>query len=108
MLRQSSQPKILTISSQMASFARPKSSQIAYWPSKAAVNKVMQGLAVALRPEGVPVAVINPGWVRTDMGGARAEEDPNMVAQGILAVMDRLTLEDTGKFFRFTGEEFAY
>ena len=42
------------------------------------------------------------------MGGAHAEEDPNMVAQGILAVMDRLTLEDTGKFFRFTGEEFAY
>ena len=60
-LRQSSQPKILTISSQMASFARPKSSQIAYRASKAAVNKVMQGLAVALRPEGVPVAVINPG-----------------------------------------------
>jgi len=107
-LRRSKQPRILTVSSQMASFARPKSSQIAYRASKAAVNKVMQGLAVELRPEGIPVAVINPGWVRTDMGGPRADEDPKDVAQGILTIMDRLTIEDTGKFFRFTGEEFAY
>lgn len=107
-LRQSDRPRILTISSQMASFARPKSSQIAYRASKAAVNKVMQGLAVELKPEGIPVAVINPGWVRTDMGGPEAEEDATEVARGILSISDRLTLENTGKFFRFTGEEFAY
>ncbi|MCK0119749.1 SDR family NAD(P)-dependent oxidoreductase [Loktanella sp. F6476L] len=107
-LRKSEQPRILTISSQMASFATPKSNQIAYRASKAAVNKVMQGLAVELEPEGIPVVVINPGWVRTDMGGAGADEDPNDVAQGILAIMERLTIEDTGKFLRFTGEEFAY
>lgn len=92
----------------MASFATPKSNQIAYRASKAAVNKVMQGLAVELEPEGIPVVVINPGWVRTDMGGAGADEDPNDVAQGILAIMERLTIEDTGKFLRFTGEEFPY
>lgn len=107
-LRQSGDPKILTVSSQMASFSRPKSSQIAYRASKAAVNKVMQGLAVALKPEGIPVAVVNPGWVRTDMGGPEAEEDPGDVARGILHIADRLSLEDTGKFFRFTGEEFPF
>lgn len=107
-LRQSERPRILTISSQMASFSRPKSSQIAYRASKAAVNKVMQGLAVELRPEGIPVAVINPGWVRTDMGGPDAEEDPRNVARGVLDIAMRLTLDETGKFFRFTGEEFPY
>ena len=35
-------------------------------------------------------------------------EDPREVAAGILAVADRLTIADTGKFFRFTGEERAF
>lgn len=101
----SAAPKILTVSSQMASMGYRKSDRIAYRASKAAVNKVMQGLATALEPDGIPVALVDPGWVRTDMGGAEAEEDPDDVAAGILAVADRLTIKDTGKFFRFTGEQ---
>jgi len=68
----------------------------------------MQGLAVELKLEGIPVAVINPGWVRTDMGGPDAEEYPSDVARGILQIAERLELKDSGKFFRFTREEFAY
>ena len=107
-LRESKAPRILTISSQMASFSLPKSNQIAYRASKAAVNKVMQGLAIDLAPEGIAVAMINPGWVRTDMGGAHADEDVDDVARAILAIADRLTVADTGKFYRFTGEEFPF
>ncbi len=107
-LRDSAAPKILTISSQMAWMGYRKADRIAYRASKAAVNKVMQGLATALEPEGIPVALIDPGWVRTDMGGPEAEEDPAEVANGILAIAERLTLKDTGKFFRFTGEERAF
>ncbi|WP_210205903.1 hypothetical protein [Hoeflea marina] len=47
------------------SYAR--SDRIASPASKAAVNKVMQGLAVDLKPTGV--ALVHPGWVSTDMGG---------------------------------------
>lgn len=104
-LRQSDAPKILTISSQMAWMGYRKSDRIAYRASKAAVNKVMQGLATALESEGIVVALVDPGWVRTDMGGADAEEDPAVVARGILDLALRLTIGDTGKFFRFTGEE---
>ncbi|UWQ16779.1 SDR family NAD(P)-dependent oxidoreductase [Jannaschia sp. M317] len=104
-LRESAAPKILTISSQMAWMGYRKADRIAYRASKAAVNKVMQGLATALEPEGIPVALVDPGWVRTDMGGAAADEDPDEVAKGILAIAERLTIQDTGKFFRFTGEE---
>ena len=107
-LRESAAPKILTISSQMAWMGYRKADRIAYRASKAAVNKVMQGLATALEPEGIPVALIDPGWVRTDMGGVEAEEDPDEVAKGILAIAERLTIQDTGKFFRFTGEERAF
>lgn len=107
-LRESTAPKVLTVSSQMAWMGYRKADRIAYRASKAAVNKVMQGLATEFEPEGIPVAVINPGWVRTDMGGPDAEEDAGDVARGILAIADRLTLDDTGKFFRFTGEEVPY
>lgn len=103
-LRESGQGKVLTVSSQMAWMGYRKPDRIAYRASKAAVNKVMQGLATALEPEGIPVAMVDPGWVRTDMGGAQAEEDPAVVARGILDIGARLALADTGGFFRFTGE----
>ncbi|SHG48027.1 SDR family NAD(P)-dependent oxidoreductase [Cognatishimia maritima] len=104
-LRTSAAPKIVTISSQMAWMGYRKADRIAYRASKAAVNKVIQGLATALDPEGIPVALVDPGWVRTDMGGADAEEDPTEVAKGILDIALGLQMADTGKFFRFTGEE---
>ncbi len=104
-LRESTAPKIVTISSQMAWMGYRKADRIAYRASKAAVNKVMQGLATTLEPDGIPVVLVDPGWVRTDMGGAEAEEDPDDVAMGILTIAERLTLQDTGKFFRFTGQE---
>lgn len=107
-LRKSEAPKILTVSSQMSWMGYRKSDRIAYRASKAAVNKVMQGLATALETDGIPVALVDPGWVRTDMGGAEADEDPKDVARGILAIAERLTINDTGKFFRFTGEERAF
>ena len=100
--------RILSVSSQMSFMGYRKPDRIAYRASKSALNKVMQGLATELEPHGIPVALIDPGWVRTDMGGEEADEDPAAVAQGILAIADRLTISDTGKFFRFSGEERAF
>lgn len=97
--------RILSVSSQMSAMSYRKSDRIAYRASKAALNKVMQGLASDLEDEGIAVALVDPGWVRTDMGGPGADEDPVTVADGILSLAERLTLVDTGKFFRFTGEE---
>ena len=53
-----------------------KSDHIAYRASKAALNKIMQGLTTDLTPDGIPVCVIDPGWVRTDMGGPHAPRTP--------------------------------
>lgn len=108
LLRQSPQPRILTISSQMAWMGYAKSDRIAYRASKAAVNKVMQGLATDLYDGGITVGLIDPGWVRTEMGGDDADFSPQEVAQGIIDVAQTLTLEQTGKFLRWTGEERAF
>lgn len=107
-LRAGTDPRILTISSQMAFMGYRKADRIAYRASKVAVNKVMQGLATMLEPEGIPVVLVDPGWVRTDMGGPDATEAPEDVASGILALATTLTIADTGKFLRFTGEERAF
>ena len=104
-LRARTGSRILSVSSQMSWMGYAKSDRIAYRASKAALNKVMQGLATDLEPEGIAVALLDPGWVRTDMGGDAAEEDVGEVANGILSVADQLDLAHTGKFFRFTGEE---
>ena len=102
-LKKSATPRILTISSQMGRMSYAKSDQIAYRASKAAVNKVMQGLATDLKPMGVAVALVHPGWVRTDMGGAGADIDASESASGILALAEGLTLEGTGQFYNWDG-----
>jgi len=107
-LRRSSRPRILTISSQMSYMGYAKSDRIAYRASKAAVNKIMQGLATDLRPDGVSVVLVDPGWVQTDMGGAEADLTPREVASGIVALAETLTLDQSGKFFMWTGEERAF
>ena len=107
-LRQRPAARILSVSSQMSYMGYRKSDRIAYRASKAALNKVMQGLATDLEDDGIPCVLVDPGWVRTDMGGAEADEDPATIASGILDLAVRLTSGDTGKFFRFTGEERAF
>lgn len=96
---------ILTISNQMSWMGYRKADRIAYRASKAAVNKVMQGLATELETDGVPVALIDPGWVRTAMGGPDADHCPADVANGILTIAETMDLSGTGKFFKWTGEE---
>ncbi|MBU2935663.1 MULTISPECIES: SDR family NAD(P)-dependent oxidoreductase [Pacificibacter] len=108
LLRQSSNPRILTMSSQMAWMGYAKSDRIAYRASKTAVNKVMQGLATDLYAQGITVGLIDPGWVRTEMGGDDAEYSPQEVAQGVIDVAQTISLEQTGKFFKWTGEERAF
>ena len=105
LLRKSKNGRILTVSSQMAWMGYAKSDRIAYRASKAAVNKVMQGLATDLAPEGIAVCLIDPGWVQTDMGGPTANLKPAEVARGIINVADTLTLARTGQFIEWTGRE---
>ena len=102
-LRRANAAKIMTLSSQLGAMTFPGSDRIAYRASKAALNKVMQGVAEDLAPEGIAVVMVHPGWVRTDMGGGSASIDPAASAAGLLAVVDRLTVETTGRFVNWDG-----
>ncbi|WP_425089331.1 SDR family oxidoreductase [Stappia sp.] len=101
----SKNPRIVTISSQMGSMARPRGGSYAYRSSKAAVNKAMQGLALDLAEDGVCVVVVHPGWVRTDMGGGGADISVEESAAGIYRLTRDLTLADSGRFLTYRGED---
>ncbi len=107
-LKESDSAKILTISSQMSWMGQRKPDRIAYRASKAAVNKVMQGLATDLEEDGISVILINPGWVRTDMGGPNGDLSPEDVSEGVIQIAEQLSVKDTGKFFVWTGEEHTF
>ena len=105
-LRRSRKPRIITLSSQLGSMLRATTSgYYAYRSSKAAVNKVMQGLAVDLRSENMIVCPVHPGWVQTEMGGANADLSPQESALGLIRLIDRLELSDSGRFLKWNGEE---
>jgi NAD(P)-dependent dehydrogenase (short-subunit alcohol dehydrogenase family) len=70
-----------------------------YSLSKAALNALIRLLASAARGRDVLVNAVDPGWVRTDMGGPAA---PRSVAQGADTIVWCATLprgEPSGRFF---------
>lgn len=107
-LRRAKAAKIVTISSRMGSLSYAKSDRIAYRASKAAVNKLVQGLATDLRPEGITAVSVHPGWVQTDMGGSDADISTQDSATGLVALIDRIALEDSGSFFDWQGDRVPF
>ena len=103
-LKAAAAPKIMTVTSQLAASTWPFGTTYAYSSAKAGVNKVMQTLALDLKGDSIAVSMIHPGWVKTDMGGPGADITPQESAAGIKAVIAGLSMEHTGKFYKWNGE----
>lgn len=100
--------KIIALSSQMGSMQNASSDSLAYRVSKAALNRLMRGLATELKPQGVPVLIVHPGWVKTDMGGEGATLSPEDSAAQLLKLIDKLDISSTGRFLAWNGKELAW
>jgi NAD(P)-dependent dehydrogenase (short-subunit alcohol dehydrogenase family) len=72
----------------------------AYCISKAALNMVTRQLAAALKPAGIAVNSVCPGWCRTEMGGSDADRSPEEGAAGIVWLAAEAPQEKTGLFWR--------
>jgi NAD(P)-dependent dehydrogenase (short-subunit alcohol dehydrogenase family) len=103
-LKKAANPKIMTVTSQLAASTWPYGTTYAYSSAKAGVNKVMQTLALDLKNDMIAVSMIHPGWVKTDMGGPGADITPEESAAGIKKVIAGLSMEDTGKFYKWNGD----
>ena len=100
--------KIATISSRMGSIGSNGSGAYVYRASKAAINAAMHSLALDLRPSGIACILLHPGWVKTDMGGQGADITPQVSAAGITSVIERTTINDTGRFYNYDGSEIPW
>lgn len=97
--------KVAVITSRMGSIADNTSGgRYGYRMSKAALNAAARSLAVDLSPRGVAVAVLHPGFVRTDMTGGRGQVEAAEASEMLVARVDALTLESTGTFWHASGE----
>ena len=103
-LRLAENPKVMTVSSQMGALSLDMTAAHAYCASKAAVNKFMRLASIDLKPQGIAIGLVHPGWVRTDMGGANAHLSPEESALGCVAVTDALNIENTGGFWKWNGD----
>ncbi|MBI1238437.1 MAG: SDR family NAD(P)-dependent oxidoreductase [Alphaproteobacteria bacterium] len=97
-------PRLVTITSAMGSIAQGGGDYYAYRASKAAVNMVMVSLAKDWKPDGITVAVLHPGWVRTDMGGQSAPLSPADSVTGLRQVIASLAIDKTGRFLDHQGQ----
>ena len=100
----SDEKKIVTISSTLGSIAGTDIGLYAYRTSKAAVNMAMATLAKDVAIRGVTVITLNPGWVKTDMGGANASLDARESIACLRGLIADLSHDRTGAYLDYTGD----
>ncbi len=111
LLRKSSQPRIVNVTSELGSltlqsdpewsFSRFKSD--AYQPSKAALNMLTIVMAAALREESFKVNAVSPGYTATAFNDYRGEKRPEDAAKVIVGYATLGADGPTGGFFAEEG-----
>ena len=97
--------KLALITSRMGSIADNSSGgYYGYRMSKAALNAAGVSLARDLAPKKIAVAILHPGYVRTDMTGNHGNVTPEEAAKQLLARIDALTVQSSGTFWHANGE----
>jgi len=101
----SGRSKVVLVTSRMGSIGDNDSGgSYGYRMSKAALNAAGKSLALDLAGRGISVAILHPGYVRTDMTGFGGLIDVDESARGLLQRIDELNAENTGTFWHSNGE----
>src|SRR5712664_482619 len=100
---------IVTITSGLGSLTDNTSGgSIPYRSSKAAVNRAMRSAAIELAPPVIACVLVNPGWVKTDMGGPGAPLKPSESVAALKSLIATFGLAHSGTFFHYDGRESAW
>ena len=98
--------KVILMTSRMGSIDDNSSGgSYGYRMSKVALCMAGKSLAIDLKSQGIAVALLHPGLVRTRMTGFTAQGvTPEESVDGLLARIDNLNLENSGTFWHANGE----
>jgi NAD(P)-dependent dehydrogenase (short-subunit alcohol dehydrogenase family) len=100
-------PKVICITSGLGSITQAEGLMygLSYGMSKAALNMGVKKLSSELKGRGIAILALHPGWVQTDMGGAGAPLKPPESIRGMLEVIDKLSVQQTGRFVDYSGKQ---
>lgn len=91
--------RIINVSSGAGSLTKMNTYAPAYSISKTALNAVTRQFAGALKEHNIVVNCVDPGWVRTDMGGPSASRPVEKGAETIVWLASEAPQTETGKFW---------
>ncbi|MFK8013765.1 MAG: SDR family oxidoreductase [Marinicellaceae bacterium] len=100
--------KVAIITSRMGSIADSSGGQYGYRVSKTAVNMVGSCLAHDLKDQGISVALLHPGYVRTGMTGNNGLINTDESANGLIQRIEQLNIDNTGGFWHTDGTELTW
>jgi NAD(P)-dependent dehydrogenase (short-subunit alcohol dehydrogenase family) len=106
--RMASGGNMIAISSGMGSIGDVGGGWVPYRTSKAALNMAWSSLALEARSRGVACVLFSPGWVKTRMGGVGAEITTEQSVGDMRRLIERLTIDDSGRFLRRDGSELPW
>ena len=89
---------------QVTSGIRDQPELMAYAASKAALDKFVRDTVIRLRDTGVTMNLLDPGWLRTDLGGPNA---PNAVESVMPGALVPALVEDDVQATWFSAQEYA-
>jgi NAD(P)-dependent dehydrogenase (short-subunit alcohol dehydrogenase family) len=102
------QGKLMALTSGMGSIGESSGGYVPYRSSKAALNMAWHSLALEAKRVGVLAAVLDPGWVKTRMGGANAPTRPEDSVRDMRGLIERLGPNESGGFFKRDGSRHAW
>lgn len=109
LLEKGDHPKIANVTSGYGSVSA-NTTRFPYYYSaaKATMHQLMRSLVPDVKPKGISVVILDPGSVRTDMGGPTAPLSPEESVEGMIQVIDGLTLDQSGSFISWQGRPMAW
>lgn len=92
--------RIINLSSGMGQLSDMGSGYLAYRVSKTALNAVTRVLAQETSGYDIQINAVDPGWVKTDMGGSNAPSTPEEGADTVVWLSTRPAGKPSGMFYK--------
>lgn len=103
------QKKVVSITSKMGSIEDNTSGgSYIYRSSKSALNSAMQSMRHDLINKNIATLTLHPGWVRTDMGGPGGWINVEESVNGMIEVINQLSIKNSGKYIDYAGKHIPW